>query len=162
MSVDVQYFTLCDHVVNGKTYKEQYCPKCYGKGYFLDVQFNRAGEAILTSDSIKLQQELLKILLDEQTSDIFSPYWGSELESFIGKKNTLVVRSRLEMAVRRALEKLQKLQQLEADHNTYITGEEVIASIDDIQLEAISVTEWHITITVTSVAGKSYQYELNT
>ena len=161
MSVDVQCFTLCDHNVNGKQYREDMCPRCYAAGHYLDLEFDTSGKIALTDGSIKLQQEVLCMLLDEQKSDLFFPDWGSELSTFIGKKKTLLTKSRLEMAIRRAIEHLQKIQEHEAMSNMNISNTEMIGKIEHIGIEDASATGWNITIILTSVAGETNQYSFN-
>lgn len=153
MSLDVQYFTACNHYVNGKQYREDMCPRCYSSGYYLDIQFDAAGKAITTGKEIKLQQELLKVLLDDKTSDIFFPYWGSEINQFIGKKKTAATKSRLEMVIRSAIERLKMIQENEMKSNVFITDKELLNKIEYITLEPLSVTDWKCKIVISNVAG---------
>lgn len=153
MSYDIKFLTGCDHTVNGKTYREDMCPKCYGKNYYLDIAFDGSGEIITTNNEIKLQQELLKVLLDDKLSDLFFPMWGSEINMFIGKKKTTANKSRLEMVIRRAVERLKKIQENEALHNSSINDKEQIQKIEYIGLEPMSATEWRCKIVLSNIAG---------
>ena len=69
----------------------------------MDLMLDPSGDVIATGGSIKMQQECIKVLFDQRGSDLFYPYWGSEIHEFIGKKNTTAIRSRLEMCIRRAI-----------------------------------------------------------
>lgn len=160
MALDIQFLTLCDHHVSGKQYREDMCPRCYGKGYYLDIEFDPAGDAITAEKGIKLQQELIKVLLDERTSDPFARSWGSELYTFIGKKNTSMNRSRLEMAVRRAIEYLQKIQEHEYENNPHVNEYEVIKNIEYIELTPLSVTEWSCRVVISNLADEYYEYSI--
>lgn len=152
MSQDVQYFTACDHYVSGKQYREDMCPRCYGKGYYIDIMFDGSGKAITTNNEIKLQQELLKVLLDDKTSDLFFPHWGSEISAFIGKKKTSATKSRLEMVIRSAIERLKQIQEYEVNTNVHINDKEILEKIEYIQLEPISVTDWRCMIVISNIA----------
>ena len=142
MSVDVKYFTICNHIVDKKTYKQALCPRCRGVGYYLDIMFDTAGQVVTTDGEIKLQQEMLKVLLDEKGSDLFYPYWGSEINSFLGHKKNLVIKSRLEMTIRNAIERLKSIQAVASATDPTMTDSEIIHEIQDVQLEDLSATEW--------------------
>ena len=161
MSLDVQFLSLCDHFVDKKQYRPDMCPRCYGRGYYLDIVFDTAGDVVTTGGGIKLQQEVIKILLDEKLSDLFYPQWGSEIYTFIGKKNTITTKSRLEMCIRRTIEYLKQIQEQEALTNNTITDKEVIKNIEYIILEPLSVTEWRVLIVVSNKANDFYEYTMN-
>ena len=153
MSQDVKFFTKCDHYVSGKQYRPDMCPKCYGKDYYFDIGFDDSGQVITTDNEIKLQQECLKVLLDDKTSDLFFPHWGSEISSFIGKKKSEATKSRLEMVIRMAIERLKQIQEHEAQTNAHINEKEIIQNIEYIQLEPLSVTDWRCNIILTNIAN---------
>ena len=160
MSMDVQFLTLCDHLVSDKQYRPDMCPRCLGKGYYLDIVFDYGGAAVVTGGGIKLQQEVIKVLLDERGSDLFFPKWGSEIHDFIGKKKSTVTKSRLEMAVRRAIEYLKQVQEYEAEGNSSMTDAEIIQNIEYVYLEPLSVTAWKVTVGVSNVANEYYEYSI--
>lgn len=161
MSLDVKFLTRCDHFVSKKQYRPDMCPRCYGKGYYLDFMFDLAGEIITTGGPIKLQQEAIKVLLDEQGSDLFFPLWGSEIYTFVGKKNSITTKSRLEMCVRRAIERLKLVQEVEAETNYTVTDDEIINKIEYIQLEPVSVTEWNCLVVISNRANEYYEYKIS-
>ena len=160
LSVDVKYFTICDHIVSGQAYKQALCPRCRGVGYYLDIMFDKAGLVVTTTSETKLQQEMLKVLLDEKGSDTFYPYWGSEINSFLGHKKTLVTKSRLEVTIPNALERLKSIQAVASATDPTMDDTEIINEIQDIQLEDVSATEWKITVQVSSRSNESYRYEV--
>ena len=160
MSKDVKHFTACDHFVSGKQYRSDMCPRCYGKDYYMDIWFGPDGEAVLTDNTIKLQQECLKVLLDDKISDPFFPFWGSEIGLFVGKKKTDITKARLEMAIRRAIERLKQIQEQESLTNANITGEEILNQIEYMELEPLSVTDWRCKIVISNVAGEIMTQEI--
>lgn len=157
MSIDVKYFSACNHIVNGKVYRPDMCVRCHGKSYYLDIGFDEKGHAITTDGSIKLQQEMLKVLLDEKGSDLFHPNFGSEIFTLIGHKKVAITKSRLEMAVRRAIEYLKQVQLNEAQVNEAINDEEILENIEWISLTPISVTGWEMVIAVSNNVNEIYQ-----
>ena len=159
MSLDVKYFTMCDHFCNGKSYRPDMCPKCLNKGYLLDIAFDESGQTITADKEIKLQSECLKVLLDDKTSDLFHPYWGSEISSFIGKKKTESTKQRLEMVIRQCVERLKQIQIAAAETNPYFNEHEILKDIEYIELEPLSVTEWRCKIIVSNIAGDIIESE---
>ena len=69
MSKDVQFFNMCNHIIDNKYYDLYACPRCYGKSYYIDICFDNAGEAVLAQGDIKLQQEILKIIRIGEKAD---------------------------------------------------------------------------------------------
>lgn len=156
MSKSISCLSYCNHYVNGKSYPAELCPRCYGKNYYIDLAFDFRGEIVTASNSIKLQQDLIKILLDEKGSDLFYPNWGNESYMFIGQKNTLITKSRLEVAIRRTLDHLKTIQEHDASVNNAVTADEVLQSIDNISIEATSPTQWNVTIQFSNQANMTY------
>lgn len=156
MSQDIKYFTACSHLVNDVQYEDYMCPRCYGKGYYIDLMLDEAGQVITTSGSIKLQQEMLKVLLDHRYSDVFSKNWGSEIYTLPGHKKLNITKPKLEMMVRRAIEFLRKVQQNEANTNRTITDEEIVGTIEYIDIQPISVTGWQLYIACSNSVSEIY------
>lgn len=159
MSKDIKFFSACNHYVNNQQYREDMCPRCYGKGYYVDIAFDNAGKAVLADKTIKLQQECLKVLLDDKMSDLFFPHWGSEVNAFIGKKKTAATKARLEMTIRSAIERLKEIQEHEALSNAHINAHEIINKIEYIELEPVSATDWRCLIVLSTVAGDTISQE---
>lgn len=154
MGKDVKMFNGCDHIVDNKQYESQLCPKCYGKSYYLDVHFDINGEAVLTSGSIKLQQEMLKVILDQKYMNAFHPKWGSELNSIIGSKNINMNKAKLEMIIRMALEHLQNVQ-IGTDEKFHNLGsEEILQVIEYIEITPLGPTGYDVDVTISNIAGE--------
>ena len=156
MSKSINCLSYCNHYVNGKNYPSELCPRCYGKNYYTDLAFDFNGEIVTSSHSIKLQQDVIKILLDEKGSDLFYPNWGNESYTFIGQKNTLITKSRLEVAIRRTLDYLKLVQENDASKNSAVTQDEILQSIDNITIEAASPIQWNVTIQFSNQANEIY------
>lgn len=127
----------------------------------MDLMLDPSGDIIATGGSIKMQQECIKVLFDQRGSDLFYPYWGSEIHEFIGKKNTTAIRSRLEMCIRRAIERLKAIQEQEALTNASVTDSEVIKDVEYIYLEPMSVTDWQCKIAISNKADETFEFAVD-
>jgi hypothetical protein len=155
MSKDIQFFGACDHIVNGEYYVSDLCPRCYGKGYYIDIFFDINGQTILSSGGIKLQQEILKIMLDEKYSNVFHKEWGSEINSnFIGTKNLSINKIKIEMLVRNSLDLLKKIQISENEQWKNMTEEEILDSIEYIEVTPLGKTGYYIEVMITNSVGQ--------
>ena len=148
MSLDVKLFNGCDHLVDGVTYDLQKCPKCYGKGYYFDLWFDKDGQVITASDDIKLQQEMLKVLIDTKFKNLFHTNWGSQLNSMIGSKNTDITRNKIKVLAKQAEEYLQKVQVIEQNIHNNLNDKEIIGEILSVNIEAVSPTGFMINVLV--------------
>ena len=111
MSKDMMIFNLCDHMINGEKYNIEDCPLCKGKSYYYDIAFNQKGEIETCEDSIKLQQEVLKILTDIKGGNRFFPNYGNELtKDTIGKKKNSTTQQRIQIALYDTLQYLKNIQ----------------------------------------------------
>lgn len=157
MSRDVKYFNACDHIVGDKTYDIQLCPKCYGKGYYFDIYFDNSGKVITSEDEIKLQQEMLKVIIDHKFRNLFHEEWGSQLHNLIGSKNNEITKNKIKMLARQAEEYLQKVQMIE--YNTYnnLNEKEIIKDIISVDIKQIGSTGYLITILVENVANNTFE-----
>jgi len=155
MSKDVQFFGACNHIVNGIHYENYLCPRCYGKGYYIDIFFDLNGQAILTSEGIKLQQEVLKVMLDEKYSNVFHKNWGSEVNSmFVGTKNLKIGQSKLELIVRNALDMLKTIQMKENETWKNMNAEEILDKIEYIEVKALGKTGYYVEVLITNSVGE--------
>lgn len=160
MGRDVKFLNACNHIVNDVTYDIQLCPKCYGKGYYFDIYFDEKGEAVLSEDEIKLQQEMLKIIIDHKYDNLFHEEWGSQLHSLIGSKNNEITKNKIKVLARQAMEYLQKVQYTEYKNNGTLKDTELIKSIESVDVKELGPTGYLITILVKNVSGKVYEQSI--
>ncbi|MFW6014942.1 MAG: hypothetical protein ACOCRK_00730 [bacterium] len=153
MSRDVKIFNSCNHLVNDIVYEPARCPRCYGKGYFFDIYFNSHGKAVMSSGNIKLQQEMLKVILDHKFESPFHPFWGSRAHNLIGSKNLNITKAKLEIIVREALERLKLVQKNENGEWEHMTGEEMLEHIENIEIITLRPTGYHIKVTISNKEG---------
>jgi hypothetical protein len=156
MSKDVKFFNACNHIVDGKQYESAMCPRCYSKGYYLDICFDSAGLAVTSTGSIKLQQEMLKVLMDEKYKNVFHPQWGSEIYLLPGSKNVAISKTKLEVMVRRALEYLKTVQTNEYHQYGNLTPEEILDQIEYIEIKKLGPTGWQLYIMVSNSVSEIY------
>lgn len=134
MSMDAQYWLICDHVVDGYQYEEHECPRCYGKGYYLDIYFDSSGNIKTCTESIKLRQDILKSLLDDKGSNVFHESWGSELFSLVGTKNLKTNKTKIEYIIRQAIEYYKKLQSSQNIKYSNLSPGEILDDIAYIEI----------------------------
>lgn len=160
MSSDVKIFNVCNHLVNDVKYDISSCPRCYGKGYYFDIHFDVAGEAVLASGNVKLQQEVLKILIDEKYDNVFHQEWGSKIKTFVGSKNLNINKTKLEFIVRSALEYLKKVQMNETKNWNNLTDEEILDKIVSINITSIGQTAYNIDVVLSNEVGEIYRQSI--
>ena len=156
MSEDIKIFNACSHVVDGKQYEAAFCPRCYNNGYYYDICFDNKGRTVTATASIKLQQEMLKVLLDEKYKNPFHISCGSEVYTMPGHKNLAITKSKLEMVIRQALERLKTLQTFEYKNTGNITPEEILDQIEYIEISRLGPTGWQVYILVSNKVGEVY------
>jgi hypothetical protein len=156
MSEDIKIFNACDHIVDGQNYVIQLCPRCYGKGYYLDCCFETDGSLITTSGSIKLQQEMLKIIIDEKYTNIFHEDWGSEIHNMIGHKSINITKAKLEILIREALNHLKSVQMNEYYNVGNVTIDEILDQILYIEIRQLVPTGYWVEVTISNNVGEIY------
>ena len=154
MSKDVQFFNMCNHIVDNKYYDLYACPRCYGKSYYIDICFDNAGEAILAQGDIKLQQEILKIIIDKKYDNPFHPDWGCEKDLVIGTKNVQLTKVKLEKIIRDALNYLKNVQSTEYEMYKTLTQNEILGQIDFIQIIPLQFDRYQINISILNTVNE--------
>jgi len=154
MSRDVQFFNMCDHVVDNKYYDQYACPRCYGKSYYIDISFDNSGETILAQGDIKLQQEILKIIIDKKYDNKFHPDWGCEKDLVIGTKNVQMSKVKLEKIIRDALDYLKNVQVNEYEIYKTLTQDEILGKIDFIQIIPLQLDSYYINISILNTVNQ--------
>ena len=153
MSVDVKIFTQCDHFTGGKQYIVERCPKCGGKGYYYDISYDLQGQAKLVTGTIKLQQEMLKIINDVRGNNLFFLRWGSELHDSIGTKRDKLTGSKLQVMVRMSLEYLRHLQLSQQEEYGNMTNDEVLLGVESIDIKDY-VVGYDIDVTIKNTSNE--------
>jgi hypothetical protein len=123
------YYTEKESTNRG--FPELSCPKCSGKGWYVD-SITPENEALSKATGVdKLVQDFIKTLL---TNSLHYDY-GTNLVSLIGKVHSKEdVSSKIKMAIREAEEIIKRSQYELSLENTELTDEETLrlVSIDDI------------------------------
>lgn len=143
------------------TSRESLCPKCLGKGYYYDIFFDNKGKAITATKSQKLLQECLKVLIDDKLGNLYHPEWGCDVNERIGTKNKGTVDLfRIELAVRDSIERLKNLQQNNQLLYFNMYDEELIDSIESIEVEKDGPTGYNVNIKIVSKIGDLITYSV--
>lgn len=157
----MKMFTACNHIVDDNLFESRLCPKCYGKGFYFDINFE-SGKPVLSEGSDKLMQEILKILIEDKGDNIFHPEWGNEVNTrLIGTKNIEVKRTKLEVMLRNTLDYLRTVQQAEDEEWENMTNEELLGEIELIKVTPVGPTGYNIKIQVVNTAGKTVSQTFN-
>jgi hypothetical protein len=135
MSVDARIFTQCDHFTGGKQYIVERCPKCGGKGYYYDISYDLQGHANLITGTMKLQQEMLKIINDVKGNNPFYLRWGCELHGLIGTKQDKLTGSKLQLMVRMSLEYLRHLQLAQQEEYKNMSNDEILLGVESMDVK---------------------------
>lgn len=157
MSKDVKIFNACDHIVDNHKYNRVICPKCYGKGYYFDINFDTSGKSVLAEGSIKLQQEMLKVIIDKKHQNPFHPNWGSEFDYIVGSKNINITKNKMEYIVRSALEHLRAVQLTNNKNFKNMSDEEILKDIEYIEIENLGPTGYNISVMVSNTVDEIYE-----
>jgi hypothetical protein len=138
------------------------CPRCYGKGFYFDIFFDVTGQAVTAESSIKLLQELLKIVIEDRDGNVFHPEWGSDINKRIGsKKRGIADKFKIEISVRNAIEYLRGVQEGNQRVKKNMRPEEMIADIQSIVVTEDGPTGYNVYVEVLSKAGEVIAYNVN-
>jgi len=121
---------LCDHLIGTTTYKQSVCPKCLGSAYtpsFANDLIVKNAPIPIEGESI-LRQQIYKILTTPKGFYADEIDYGSDLFDLIGKKQTLLIQSKIRGGVLDALEYLKLYDTTDTPLN------ERISAIDSFQI----------------------------
>lgn len=122
-------------------------------GFYFDVYFDDNGQVVTTSESSKLTQELLKIILEDKGSNLFHKNWGCDVRQRIGTKKTPANALKVELSVRNAVQFLQNLQESSQATLKNMLPSEIIATINSVTVTDDGPDGYRVTVSVTSQAG---------
>lgn len=91
----------------------QRCLRCRGTFVENDYRFDRFGEPLLISNEDLLVQAAQKIVLTEQGSNPFEPWYGTRVHEKVGLKAIGAVSATIQEEVQKALARFQQLQTLQ-------------------------------------------------
>jgi hypothetical protein len=148
--IEVNYTTLLDN-----------CPKCVGVKVIDDFYINGEGDYEMVSKEILLLQQVEKIIVTQQTTNIFHTWYGTSLHSFIGIKQTNreLLKTRIREQISTAIEKLKTIQnQMEASGRKF-DPEELFGKLLGIDVEDTDdPTILLVTVNFTSKSNYSIEY----
>lgn len=106
----------------------QRCRRCRASYIENDMRFDTSGQAIMIQNEDLLYQACLKILLTDLGSNPYHSWYGTTLQSRIGSKAIAAVSALISEDVRRALARLQTLQEEQSKYQT-VTFKERLYSV---------------------------------
>jgi len=111
----------------------QRCLRCGGGYIENDFRYDTSGLSVLIENEDLLYQAVLKILLTDRGSNPYHPWYGTQLRSRIGSKSLSGVSSVISEDVRRALSRLESLQEEQAKYQT-VTYKERLYSVLNVEV----------------------------
>ncbi len=115
------------------TVPAQRCRRCRATFVENDYRFDTNGQAILIENENLLYQAALKIILTDQGSNPYHAWYGTTLRSRIGSKAIAAVSALISEDVRRALARLQVLQEEQSKYQT-VTFKERLYSVLSVEV----------------------------
>lgn len=107
------------------------CSRCRGSEVENDYRFDSQGNTLTIVDNNLLYQMVLKTVLTEAGSNIYFPWYGSNVSRSIGAKAVAGVASSIKESVQRSLRNMQSLQ---TDQSKYqvVTPKERLYAVDNL------------------------------
>ena len=87
-----------------------HCRRCMSSRVENDIRFRSSGEPGLISDENLLYQTVMKALLTIQTSNVYHPWYGTQIMTLVGSKNAASAIGAVEAEVKRTLDEIIAVQ----------------------------------------------------
>jgi len=131
------------------------CLRCRTTYIENDYRFDGAGQALMVQNEDLLYQAALKILLTDQNSNPYHPWYGTMLRSRIGTKAIAGVATLISEDVRKALSRLQALQTDQAKIQTVTFKEKLYAVLNiTVKPHAQDPTTFLLDVTVQNASSE--------
>ena len=131
------------------------CLRCRGTFVENDYRFGQDGEPIVITNEDLLVQAAQKMVLTEQGSNPFHPWYGTLLHEKVGLKSIGSSSTTIHEEVSKALDRFQQLQQRQNRAQTVTNSERLftVVSINQTQ-DALDPTFANVDIVVTNASGR--------
>lgn len=117
------------YVIKYRTLRET-CPKCSGKDYTKDINFDEYGKVEVLQGIDKLVQYIRKAILTELGNNPFFESYGSNISKIIGNKFDLTTQANLQNYINETINYLIDIQRDILD----LPSDETLAKIDNIRM----------------------------
>ena len=74
--IGLKIFHKCNHILDGVQYEEASCPKCYGMGYYKDIELKASGQMDTVTGKELTKQEVLYLLSMFRGANPLYPNYG--------------------------------------------------------------------------------------
>lgn len=128
------------------------CLRCRATGIENDVRTGVRGDARMVSDNNLLYQMCLKVILTNLRSNIYYPWYGSNIKASVGTKAQSGSALAIQQSVRTALSNLQNLQSAQSNFQL-VSPKERLFAVDRVQ---VTESEVDPTVFLVDVAVRSY------
>lgn len=148
--VEIQYITL-----------SQTCPKCGGIGIIDDYFVSGSGDVRTTDREYLLLQNLEKCIVTQVGTNPFHTWYGSGLQSYIGKKisDRTYLNSKVKEEISTTIDKFKTTQKQLVSSGRKIDNGELFGQLLDIIIEQTDdPTIVLVTVAFTSQSGRKMEY----
>lgn len=126
------YFITPDIITTEYQTNPATCPKCFGREYVDDFEFDNTGGLITVVNEDKLAQDALKIVSTIKGSNTEHVWYGSNLESLIGYSMIpSVLKTRISVEIQNAMRDLKELQVKQSEYQQ-MTNNEFLDTINNL------------------------------
>jgi hypothetical protein len=130
------------------TSKEDECPKCKGDKRTFDISYDSASRLKTIEGHEKIKQQLLKVLMTLQGTNLFDSDYGAGLPNLVGEKVDQYLAARVQFTIMDAINHLMRLQ-----NENSLPDEERIVSISNIDVVSDKYDPRNLIIKVTVLSG---------
>ena len=173
MSFDIGKTIQCDHIdytgkfwgeqdASGKYIKISGCPKCLGRGYYYDLEWNSADGNVTQVEDLELLQELcVKAILTKIKSNKFHPEYGTSIYDAIATVSSTDYMARLlETEIEKAFGYLRYRQEMQLQVGQEMSDDELIYSVPHIDFQFIDERTLKVIMDIVAESGKDITFEI--
>jgi hypothetical protein len=146
MSLDFSLKRDCNHVVSGKQYDVDECPRCYGASWYWDLNTDPNGGLVLVRDEPKLLQDLQKTFATNLGDNKFHSI-GHNMKSLVGRQlSDDFVKTYLSKEISTLINAMRISQKTQEEYQTVSDKEKVGMLLDVSASNAEQLTKYRITV----------------
>ena len=162
MSFDIGQTIQCDHTDwDGTIYLGNdiaFCPKCNGAGEYYDLVWNLTNGDIRPVTNLPLLEELtVKSVMTVKGENPFHPMYGTSIVKSVGSPlaSPQAVTRLIEQEVTEALAAMRQRQNQQMAVGQYMSKDEVIYSISQLNVTMIDARTMRVTMGVVAESGRT-------
>lgn len=139
-----------------------YCPKCVGRNYLDDIQYNVKGDFLVIRNENLLLQNLEKFTVTELQSNPFHTFIGTTLVKLLGSRITdsAFMTNKITQQITSALNVLKSLQEQYAQTGRAVTDGELLDVVENVvvRIDDEDPTILRADVTARAKSGQTADY----